>query len=230
MWHDFCDWYLEIKKLRFRENSGLDDHWRSTLTVYEATLRLLHPIMPFITEELWQRLIHSIQANPEQPKSISLARYPQPTSGKARPEKEISQFAILQNVVKGARDIRADNKLDPKAPLNATLHMTGVAFKEEDVLAIESIAKLRLEQRHENSQNGVSYRLQIHALLSPEARARIVKQNASLEKAIANSERQLADPVFLGKAPAQVVATLRAKLADYQAQIEKNKQLLEGES
>lgn len=108
--------------------------------------------------------------------------------------------------------------------------MTGVAFKEEDVLAIESIAKLRLEQRHENSQNGVSYRLQIHALLSPEARARIVKQNASLEKAIANSERQLADPVFLGKAPAQVVATLRAKLADYQAQIEKNKQLLEGES
>ena len=227
-WKDFCDWYLEIKKLRFRENSGLDDHWRSTLTVYEVMLRLLHPIMPFVTEELWQRLIHGIQANPEQPKSISLARYPQPTKDKKRPEKEISQFGILQSVVKGARDIRADNKLDPKEPLNATLHLTGMAFKEEDVLAIESIAKLRLDQRHENSQNGVSYRLQIHALLSPEARARITKENTGLEKAIANSERQLADPTFLGKAPPQVIATLRAKLADYQGQIEKNKQLLEG--
>ena len=57
VWHEFCDWYLEVKKLRFRENSGQDDHWTEALTIYESMLRLLHPFMPFITEELWQRLI-----------------------------------------------------------------------------------------------------------------------------------------------------------------------------
>jgi valyl-tRNA synthetase len=226
-WHDFCDWYLEIKKLRFRESSGLDAHWRSTLTVYEATIRLLHPIMPFVTEELWQRLIHGLRPNAEQPKSISLAPYPS-LSGVERPEQVISQFTILQNIVKGARDMRADNKLDPKTPLDATLHMTGMVFKDQDLQAIESIAKLRLQQHQQDSQNGVGYRLQIHALLSPEARARIAKENASLEKAIANSARQLGDSTFVGKAPPHVVAALRTKLATYQSQIEKNKRLLEG--
>jgi valyl-tRNA synthetase len=227
VWHDFCDWYLEIKKLRFRENSGIDEHWRSTLTVYEAMLRLLHPFMPFVTEELWQRLIHSASVNSEQPKSISLALYPS-VKGEPTPEDPISQFTIFQNVVREAREKRADNKLDPKSTLDATLHMKGVAFGEQDLAAIQTIARLRLEQRYEPSQNGKGYHLQFHALLSPEARARILREIASLERAIENSERQLADSDFLAKAPGKVVASLRAKLAGYQAQLEKNKRLLEG--
>ena len=55
-WHEFCDWYLELKKLDFRENSGLTAGWRNTLAAFETALRLLHPAMPFLTEELWQRL------------------------------------------------------------------------------------------------------------------------------------------------------------------------------
>ncbi len=77
VWKEFCDWYLEVKKLRFRENSGVDEHWTAALTVYEEMLRLLHPFMPFITEELWQRLM-TIAA--EKPVSISLARYPAATA------------------------------------------------------------------------------------------------------------------------------------------------------
>jgi valyl-tRNA synthetase len=49
-WHEFCDWYLELKKLRFRENSGLNADWRNTLAAFETALRLLHPAMPFLTE------------------------------------------------------------------------------------------------------------------------------------------------------------------------------------
>ena len=56
LWHEFCDWYLELKKLRFKENTGLKAHWRNLLAVFEKALRLLHPVMPFLTEELWQRL------------------------------------------------------------------------------------------------------------------------------------------------------------------------------
>ena len=63
-WHEFCDWYLELKKLRFDENSGLNAHWRNLLTVFEMALRLLHPVMPFLTEELWQRLAESSDDRP----------------------------------------------------------------------------------------------------------------------------------------------------------------------
>jgi valyl-tRNA synthetase len=68
-WHDFCDWYLEIKKLRLVPGSGLTNDWRNLLSVFSAYLRLQHPILPFITEELWHRF--------GQNTSIALARYPQ---------------------------------------------------------------------------------------------------------------------------------------------------------
>ncbi len=226
VWHDFCDWYLEVKKLRFRENSGVDAHWRSALTVYEAMLRLLHPFMPFVTEELWQRLVHGAETKADQPKSISLAAYPI-TAGEARHEEAMTQFDILQNVVTAAREMRADNKLDPKSTLDATLYMNRPTFEESDLAVVAVLAKLRLEQRHENSLNGTAYRLKIHAFLSPEARARLLKENASLEQAIANCERQLVDADFLSKAPEKVVASIRVKLAGYQSQLEKNKRLLE---
>jgi valyl-tRNA synthetase len=227
VWHDFCDWYLEVKKLRFRESSGLDEHWETTLTVFETTLRLLHPFMPFITEELWQRLIHTSELNAGQPKSISLAAYPTSAAAPSQSE-QVSQFNILREVVQAAREMRADNKLDPKTVLNATLHMHGNAFLDQDVEAMAALARLRLQQRQESSPNGTSYRLQIHALLSADARARIIKENSGLIEAIKNSERQLADESFLKKAPEKVVVSLRSKLANYQQQLEKNNRLLEG--
>ena len=234
IWKDFCDWYLEIKKLRFRENSGLDAHWHSTLSVYEAALRLLHPVMPFITEELWQRLVHGPSLNAGQPKSISLAAYPTAASEPGKPERA-DQFSLLQSIVTAAREARADNKLDPKATFRATLAISGTEFAEEDLAAIGALAKLRLEQRAEPDRHLVQYSFHIHGIpvhqngvLSAEARNRIEKQNAGLECAIANSGRQLADPVFVSKAPEKVVAGIRAKLADYQLQYEKNKRLLEG--
>ena len=73
-WHDFCDWYLEIKKLRLSANSGLTDDWRNLLSVFGAYLRLQHPIMPFITEELWHRF--------GQTESIALAKYPQASASR----------------------------------------------------------------------------------------------------------------------------------------------------
>jgi len=94
---------------------------------------------------------------------------------------------------------------------------------------------LRLEQHAEPDRYPVQYSFQIHGIpvhengvLSAEACNRIEKENAGLERAIANSERQLADPVFLSKAPEKVVTGIRAKLADYQLQYQKNKRLLEG--
>jgi valyl-tRNA synthetase len=242
VWHEFCDWYLEVKKVRFRENSGLDEHWRATLTVYEETLRLLHPLMPFLTEELWQRLIHGAGANAEQAKSISLAPYPvaaKAVDGGGR----VRAFELLQEVVTAARELRADNKLDPKSIVDATLYLHAAGFAQTDLAAIETLAKLKLEQRagtlggHKGLiRSTPEFDLQLHAAPPPaaqngtaggDARARILKEMESFERLIENSNRQLGDEAFLNKAPEKVVASLRVKLGDYQEQLAKNKKLLE---
>ena len=245
VWHEFCDWYLEVKKLRFRENSGVDAHWQATLTVYEAALRLLHPLMPFVTEELWQRLVHGEPgANAGEAKSISLAAYPKVARLDGTAE-GIRAFGLLQEVVTAARELRADNKLDPKAAIEATLYLHTGHFAEADLAAIGSLAKLKLEKRsgklaeHKGLiRSTPEFDLQLHTVAPPaaaqngagssEARARILKEIESLERLIENSNRQLNDEVFLSKAPEKVVAALRGKLAGYEEQLAKNRKLLEG--
>jgi valyl-tRNA synthetase len=242
-WREFCDWYLEVKKLRFTENSGVDAHWQATLTVYESALRLLHPLMPFLTEELWQRLIHGAGTNPEQAKSISLAAYPVAVLA-AGDGARARTFELLQEVVKAVRELRADNKLDPKATIEATLYMHAAQFAEEDLAAIATLTKLKLEQRagkleeHKGLiRSTPEFDVQLHAAPPPAAQngsssgdapARITKEIESYERLIDNSKRQLSDETFLSRAPEKVVASLRAKLADYEEQLAKNKKLLEG--
>jgi valyl-tRNA synthetase len=239
VWHEFCDWYLEVKKLRFRENSGQDDHWTEALTIYESMLRLLHPFTPFITEELWQRLISTAQF--EHPISISLATYPQPEENSLY-QVRADEFGRFQQIVTSARELRADNKLDPKSILPATLYLHGFQFAEQDLGVIAALAKLKIEQRSGAlvERQGLirstpEFDLQILAApaaqngaSTPEARARIAKEITRLERAIENSKRQLSDVTFLSKAPENVVASLRGKVADYENQLAKNRKLLEG--
>jgi valyl-tRNA synthetase len=239
VWHEFCDWYLEVKKLRFWENSGQDDHWTEALTIYECMLRLLHPFMPFITEELWRRLV--AEETVEHPISISRAAYPE--GGERFADRaRADAFGKLQQIVTSARELRADNKLDPKSILPAILHVRDFRFAEEDLAAIAALAKLQIEQRSGVlvEQKGLirsapEFDLQILAASAaqngastPEARARILKEISKLERAIENSKRQLNDSTFLSKAPEKVVAGLRGKLADYETQLANNRKLLEG--
>jgi valyl-tRNA synthetase len=239
VWHDFCDWYLEIKKLRFRENSGQDDHWTEALSVYESALRLLHPFMPFISEELWQRLVAS--ASFQHGISISLEPYPEPEE-RSIYEARAHDFSKLQQVVTAARELRADHKLDPKSMLDATLYLRTGSFAEQDLAAIGALAKIDIEQRtggipdHKGLiRSTPEFDLQLHTTAAaqngasnPESRARILKEIATLERNIENSERQLGDPTFLSRAPEKVVLSLRAKVVEYQNQLAKNKKLLEG--
>ncbi len=230
IWREFCDWYLEIKKWRFREGSGLDAHWQTALTVYEAMLRLSHPVMPFITEELWQRLVHGTVEESQQPVSISLAAYPLPLQI-AQDAGALASFNLLQKIVTAARELRADNKLDPKASFNATLTLHNATLAAEDVKVIQSVLKLNFVP-----QPGVGvarstpeFDLQLHvSAAASDMKGRVLKEIAHLEKGIESTTRQLNDQTFIGRAPGKVVDSMRAKLADYQSQLDKNKQLLEG--
>jgi len=224
-WHEFCDWYLEVKKLRFREASGQDEHWTAALTVYETLLRLLHPFMPFLTEELWQRL-QTLAAQPHAI-SISLEHYPAIFEHHAGNE---APFVVLQEIVKDAREKRADLKIDPKTTLDAMLLIKEPTFSPEDLSVISSLAKLRVQQ-HQSSEVADSFELRINTAgdASSAISLRASKEIPQLQKVIESSKRQLSDPIFLNKAPENVIASLRAKVAEYEAQLAKYKQILEGQ-
>jgi valyl-tRNA synthetase len=205
-WHEFCDWYLELKKV-----PGAT--WSNATRAFETALRLLHPAMPFLTEELWQRLGNAA------PISIALAPYPQFRSELADPEAE-SQIEILKKIVGGARLTRAENKLDPRQQLTGTLYCADLDLAQRQAEAIQKLAHVKLELK---AEAGTEWRLVLDVPKSQEdaQHKRLEKEREQLEKNIANSKRQLSDDVFLSKAPAKVVESIRGKLADYEAQLAK---------
>ncbi|MDQ6663233.1 MAG: valine--tRNA ligase, partial [Acidobacteriota bacterium] len=211
-WHDFCDWYIELKKLRFRENSGLNADWENILAAFEAALRLLHPVMPFLTEELWQRLA---AGSPDHPKSIALAAFPQFDLALVDETAE-RDIQHLQEIITAVRQFRTQRKLNPKSPLAATLLMPASrAYLAEFRDAIQKLATVTLTTGQDAGLSPVEYRLDIED--SP--RELSGKEREQIEKNIANSERQLSDEKFLSRAPEKVVESIRQKLGEYQAQL-----------
>jgi valyl-tRNA synthetase len=206
VYDDFCDWYIELKKI--------NADWRTVLSVFETTLRLLHPVMPFITEELWHRL-----GMPEH-RSISLEAYPRfdPSKCDDAAEREIR---LLQDIVTAARNLRADAGLDPKQPLHGHIsievrvetirRLAGVTFTTGEVPktgAVRSTADFDLSIDVPAGQIGAQQK-------------RRAKEKDQLEKNIVNARRQLSDETFLSKAPARVIDSIRAKLAEYETQFDK---------
>jgi valyl-tRNA synthetase len=234
IWHEFCDWYIELKKLRFQENSGLTPEWRNILSVFETTLRLLHPVMPFLTEELWQRLAAN---SPSRPASIALTPFPayQLDTSDLAAEADMD---LLRDIVTAARTLRAEMKLDPKEQLDAVLYSTGRAaqLSSEYSEAIGKLAGIRLEV-HEEAAPKLTGAVRATpeydlALRVPQAqieamRKRLLKEIAQLEKNIDSLRRQLGDSGFVGRAPEHVVEGMRGKLSEYEGQLAKSRATLD---
>jgi valyl-tRNA synthetase len=222
-WHDFCDWYLEIKKLRLEPGSGITNDWRNLLSVFSAYLRLQHPVMPFVTEELWHRF--------GQEQSIALAAYPQAGSTDEIAEREM---ALLQEMITAARKLRADHAIDKKLLLEGVLYCRN-GSKSVDLSVIEKLAAVKLDVRSGTAPDlsgAVRSTPEFDLVLRlPEVdheiqRARLVKEIEQLEKTIADKDRQLASDKFLNSAPGHVVESLRAKRAEQVAQVEKSRATL----
>jgi valyl-tRNA synthetase len=234
IWHEFCDWYVELKKLRFTENSGLTPEWRNLLGVFESALRLLHPAMPFLTEELWQRLAGQ---SASRPKSIALAAYPSYRIESTDLEAE-RDMELLQDIVTSARNLRAELKLDPKEQLNGSLYSAGRAaiLAREHGEAIRKLAGVTLDVIEGTAPKlGGAVRatpefdlvLKVPAAQLEALRKRLDKEIQQLRKNIDSLKRQLGDDKFLAGAPAHVVEGMRGKLAEYEAQLVKSQESLD---
>ncbi len=234
-WHEFCDWYIEFKKLSFVEGNGLTNGWKNMLAASETSLRLLHPVMPFITEDLWQRLSANTAGRG---KSIALAEYPQPAAADDDPAAE-RQIAILQGVVTAARNLRAEINLPPKDILDGTVYsedriVLDVVRSESE--ALRHLAGVRLAgldgKAAAGQATGHSADFDLAIILPEERRvalrAKLERQLGSLEKAGSGARGRLSNQTFLEKAPDHVVHSLRQKLGEYESQIERIRNTLAG--
>jgi valyl-tRNA synthetase len=237
-WGEFCDWYLELVKLRLGDDVEKETR-RAALgnlvALFEGALRLLSPFMPFITEEIWQALYDGRPAV----KSIALAAYPQAVAGQVDLQAE-ADFAVLRDLIVSVRNLRAELKVENKVKVPIQVHADDAARKliEQNRLAVEKLANVeKIEFTRDSLAKAAgarsSTRFDVRVVYEKQVdvaaeRERLTKDLAKLAGQLANAERQLKNEGFLAKAPAKVVEGLRKNEGELKVLIEKARSALEG--
>jgi valyl-tRNA synthetase len=230
-WGDFCDWYIEWTKpqLASTDRDTAIAAFRNIFATLEAALRLLHPVMPFLTEELWHKLPLK-----DSGASIALAPYPETQANwtDAAAEKEM---AVLQEIVVAARNIRAEMKLDQKKKVSGDFSTGDPAVRKlvemnlEALLRLATLSELAFSSGHLDPSSGAirsssqfDLRIAHGAGVDKEAElARLKKEIERLAKDIESKTKRLADETFRQKAPAEIVRGIETTLAERQVEHQK---------
>jgi valyl-tRNA synthetase len=188
--------------------------------------------MPFITEEIWQRLVKKGANIPE---SICLAAYPQ--AGAAADEEGAKSFALLQEMVSVARALRAENKIDPGVKVEGWVETTTERAGEtaaQEVAVLNALAggtyAVNPEEKGTGSRRAsveFAVALRLSATQAEAIRQRLVKRVAELEKVIGSSTKQLGSEAFVAKAPAHVIEGIREKLGQYETELKEQEAALQ---
>jgi valyl-tRNA synthetase len=237
-WGEFCDWYIELIKPRLMFEEGPDKKAAQVacgnlVALFEASLRLLHPVMPFITEEIW----HAIFDGQPPLKSIASAKFPQ-ADPKQIDLKSETHMAVLQDLIVSVRNLRAEMRVEPKvkAPIQIYAHepeirslieqnrgaiLSDRQANVESITFVEaSLAKLAGARHTARFDVHLVYEQKIDVAAEC---ARLKKELEKLEKDVANAQRQLGNQNFLAKAPPSVVEGLRKQKQENEGLIEKTK-------
>ncbi|HUY03758.1 MAG TPA: valine--tRNA ligase [Rhodocyclaceae bacterium] len=226
VWDEYCDWYLELAKVQLQLGNAEQQRTtrRTLVRVLEATLRLAHPLIPFITEELWQSVKTLAGKSGD---SIMREPYPQPQPEKRDAQAE-AEMTLLKEMVNACRSLRGEMNLSPaqKVPLIAAGGATTISSFAPYLQALarlESVlAAAELPPGDAPVQIVGEFRLMLKIEIDVDAeRVRLAKELARVEAERTKAEAKLALPSFVERAPAQVVAQERERLAGFSALIDK---------
>ncbi len=221
-WGEFCDWYLELIKPRLNFEEGADKSaaraaCANLVNLFDGSLRLLHPVMPFITEEIWQAMYEG-----QAPfKSIALAAYPQADEKQVDLAAE-TEMAILQDLIVSVRNLRAELKVESKVKVPIEVFAPDAGIRkmiEQNRVAVErlgNVEKITFVESSLANRAGArgTARFDVHVIYERKIDVgvecdRLKKELEKIEKGITSGQRQLGNEQFLAKAPATVVENLR---------------------
>ena len=223
LWNEYCDWYLEMSKVRLR--SGDRSPFPVLAFVLERTLRLLHPFMPFITEEIWQSLVDYLPDEPERPSTLIVAPYPEADAALLDEQAE-SQVESVMEMVRAIRNVRAEFRIERNQKVEAVVDAPDSRVTiEAEADAIKALALVE-DIRYASGDDQPDSRQQVSLVLTSgtvtvplgglidfgQESERLSKE---IEQIDANTERlsaRLQDEGFLAKAPDDVVDRERERL------------------
>ena len=234
IWDDYCDWYIEMTKEQLQDKEAANATTKSILVyVLDQFLRLLHPIMPFVTEEIWQQI-------GGQDKSIVVADYPRVNEAYQDSQVE-AQMAQLMELIRAVRTIRNEMNTPLSKPVDLYIKVqdaAGQALLEANQAYIKRFcnpAQLVISQAPEHPEEVVTQVLSFAEILMPlkglikleDELARLEGEQAKLEKEVARIDGKLSNEKFVSRAPEHVVAEERNKRQGYLSQLETVKERIQ---
>ena len=233
VWDEYCDWYLELAKLQLQDpDEAVQRGTRRTLVrVLETALRLAHPLIPFITEELWQKVAPLAGKTG---KTIMLQRYPKSQPEKIDPRAE-ADVAVLKEWTVAARNLRTEAKIPPGERVmlyrTADPAVSDLASATRAIVALARLSGFEKRDPLPDSPSPVAVvggaRIMLYKEVDPaRERERLSKESARLEGEIVKAKAKLGNASFVERAPAQVVAQERARVATFEADLAKLREQL----
>jgi len=231
VWNEYCDWYLEIAKVQIQTGGPAEQRAtrRTLIRTLEAVLRLAHPIIPFITEELWQKVAPVAGLSGA---SVSISRYPEAQMNKVD-EQALANVNQLKSLVDACRNLRGEMNVSPstRMPLFA---LGNAEFMRANASVLQALAKLSdvkvfddeaaWQAAAQAAPVAVVGETRLCLFMEVDVAAeklRLSKEVARLQNEIAKAQGKLSNEAFVAKAPPAVIAQERQRVADFEATLQK---------